>query len=75
MPQLHSVAHPVQQVAPLSQHIGVFPVEHHAGEVAGRTVSDRVVLPTVAAVAAHQQGAVASTGPDGALAAMQFIRR
>ena len=45
----------------------MLPVEHHAGEVAGLTVPDGVVLPAVAAVPAHQQGAVASAGPDGAV--------
>ena len=42
-------------------------VEHHAGEVAGLTVPDGVVLPAVAAVPAHQQCAVATAGPDGAV--------
>lgn len=65
MPQLHSVAHPAQQVAPLTQHKSVLLLEHHAGEVAGLTVPDGVVLPAVAAIPAHQQGAVATAGPDG----------
>ena len=42
-------------------------VEHHAGEVAGLTVPHGVVLPAVAAVPAHQQGAVATASPDGAV--------
>jgi hypothetical protein len=67
LPQLHSVAHPTEQVAPLTQHKGMLSVEDHTGEVAGLTVPDRVVFPAVAAVFAHQKGAVAAAGPNGSV--------
>ena len=38
--------HPAQRRAP---------VQHHAGEVAGRTVPDGIVLPAVTSVSAHQR--------------------
>ena len=42
-------------------------VEQESGEVAGLAIAHRVVLPAVAGIAAHQQGAVAAAGPRASL--------
>ena len=67
-PQLHSVAVPAQQIAALSEHEGMLTVKNKTGEVAGLAVTDGIVRPAVAAVPAHQQGAVASCSPDCSIA-------
>ena len=63
-PQLQSVAHPAQQVAPLPEHEGPFAIEHHAGEVAGLSVSNWIHFPAVATIPAHQKSSIAAAGPD-----------
>ena len=65
--QLQSVAHPAQQVAPLTEDEGPFAIEDHAGEVAGLSVSNRIHFPAVTTIPAHQKSSVAAAGPDGTI--------
>jgi len=60
-------ADPAQQVAPLAQHKALAArQEGDAVEVGALGFAHRILLPALAGVVAHQQGAAAARGPDGA---------